>query len=65
MLPFLHCTLPCIAPKEARRARKLRASKLTAHPDALNACFGFFPIPAFLCIIEMARPIAHQPGGIV
>ncbi len=54
---------PRVAPTEAWRARRLRALKLTTHSDALNPCFGVFFISTFLPIIEMARPVAHQPGG--
>jgi hypothetical protein len=55
---------PCVAPKEARRARKLRGPKLTTHFDTLNTRSGLFSVLTFLRIIEMVRPVVHQPGGV-
>src|SRR5271166_673741 len=45
-------------------AAALWLSVASAHSDTLNTCFRPFSILMFLRIIEMARPVAHQPGGI-
>jgi hypothetical protein len=55
---------PPASPQKKPARSKDRGPKLTAHSDTLNTRSGLFSVLTFLRIIEMVRPVVHQPGGV-